>query len=230
MNNAYRMTVKDLPIEDRPREKLHMLGPAMLSTAELLAILLRTGTRTETAVILAQRLLSQFGGLRALQLCSMEELSSMKGIGFAKAAEIKAALEIGNRLSVSRGENRRVVHSPEDAANLLMPEMRWLEKEYFRVLLLNTKHHVLAAPTVSVGSLNASIVHPREIFKEAIRHSAAAIIMVHNHPSGDPAPSSEDIDITKRLAEAGSLMDIAVLDHIIIGDGKYVSLKEKGIL
>jgi DNA repair protein RadC len=230
MNDVYHMTVKELPIEDRPREKLHTLGPAMLSTAELLAILLRTGTKTESAVILAQRLLTQFGGLRALQLCSMEELRSVKGIGFAKAAEIKAALEIANRLTTSRGDNRQVIHNPEDVANLLMTEMRWLQKEYLRALLLNTKHRVLAAPTISIGSLNASIVHPREIFKEAIRHSAAAVILVHNHPSGDPAPSAEDISITKRLAEVGTLMDIAVLDHIIIGDGRYVSLKEKGIL
>lgn len=230
MNDVYHMTVKELPIEDRPREKLHTFGPAMLSTAELLAILLRTGTKTESAVILAQRLLTQFGGLRALQLCSMEELRKVKGIGFAKAAEIKAALEIASRLTMSRGDNRQVVRNPEDVANLLMTEMRWLQKEYFRALLLNTKHRVLAAPTISIGSLNASIAHPREIFKEAIRHSAAAVILVHNHPSGDPAPSTEDISITKRLTEVGTLMDIAVLDHIIIGDGRYVSLKEKGIL
>lgn len=230
MNDVHHMTVKELPAEDRPREKLHMLGSAMLSTAELLAIILRTGTRTETAVVLAQRLLNQFGGLREMQLSSLEELSTVKGIGFAKAAEIKAALEIANRLVLSRSEDRQIIHNPEDAANLLMTEMRWLQKEYFRVLLLNTKHHVLAMPTISVGSLDASIVHPRELFKEAIRHSAAAMILVHNHPSGDPAPSAEDIAITKRLVQVGQLMDIAVIDHIIIGDGRYVSLKEKGIL
>lgn len=230
MKDVYRLTVKELPAEDRPREKLQMLGPAMLSTAELLAIIIRTGTKTETAVGLAHRLLNHFGGLTALQVCTMEELSTVKGIGFAKAAEIKAALEIANRLAVSRSEQRPVIRNPEDVAGLLMTEMRWLQKEYFRVLLLNTKNHVLAIPTISIGSLNASIVHPREIFKEAIRHSAAAAILVHNHPSGDPSPSGEDIAITKRLKEVGLLMDIAVLDHIIIGDGRYVSLKEQGIL
>ena len=230
MKDVYRLTVKEMPVEDRPREKLHALGPAVLSTAELLAIIIRTGTKTETAVTLAQRLLGTFGGLRALQLCSLDELSTVKGIGFAKAAEIKAALEIAHRLTLCRNEDRPLVNSPEDVADLLMMEMRWLQKEHFRVLLLNTKHHLLAIPTISIGSLNASIVHPREIFKEAVRHSAAAVILVHNHPSGDPAPSGEDIAITKRLQEAGRLMDIAVLDHIIVGDGRYVSLKEKGIL
>jgi DNA repair protein RadC len=230
MSETYRMTMKEMPIEDRPREKLQRLGPSILSTAELLAILLRTGTKTESAVTLAQRLLNHFGSLPELQASSVDELSGVKGIGLAKAAEIKAALELANRLAVSKGESRPVIYSPEDIAKLLMTEMRWLQKEYFKILLLNTKNQVLASPIISVGSLNASIVHPREVFKEAIRCSAAAIILVHNHPSGDPSPSVEDISITKRLSEVGKLMDIAVLDHVIIGDGKYVSLKEKGIL
>lgn len=230
MHEEYRLTVKELPVEDRPREKLQMKGPKELTAAELLAIILRTGTRTETAVALAQRLLNEFGGLQELKKSSIDELSAVKGIGLAKAAQIKAALELANRLAGLQTEVRQTIHSPEDAAKLLMTEMRWLQQEYFRILLLNTKHHVLAAPTVFVGSLNASVVHPREIFKEAIRHSAAAVILVHNHPSGDPAPSTEDIAVSKRLAEAGKLMDIAVLDHIIIGDGRYVSLKDQGIL
>jgi len=230
MPEQYRLTVKELPVEDRPREKLQLKGPRELTAAELLAIILRTGTRTETAVALAQRLLNEFGGLQELKKSSIDELSAVKGIGLAKAAQIKAALELANRLAGLQTEVRQTIHRPEDAANLLMTEMRWLQQEYFRILLLNTKHHVLGAPTVFVGSLNTSVVHPREIFKEAIRHSAAAVILVHNHPSGDPAPSAEDIAVSKRLAEAGKLMDIAVLDHIIIGDGRYVSLKDQGIL
>lgn len=230
MSEVYRFTVKEMPMEDRPREKLKAFGASVLSSAELLAIVLRTGNREETAVTLAQRILNNFGGLRELQACSVEELSSVKGIGLAKAAQIIASLELANRLAKSRTATRPIIHTPEDAAKLLMTEMRWLQKEHFRILLLNTKHHVLSIPTISIGSLSASIVHPREVFREAIRSSAAAIILAHNHPSGDPSPSDEDIKITKRLTEIGKLMDITVLDHIIIGDGRYLSMKDKGIL
>jgi len=230
MSEIYRLTVKKMPMEDRPREKLQLLGPSVLSSAELLAIVLRTGNREETAVALAQRMLNDFGGLRELQASSVGELSSVKGIGLAKAAQIIASLELANRLVVTRSANRTIIQTPEDAAKLLMTEMRWLQKEHFRMLLLNTKHHVLAIPTISIGSLNASIVHPREVFREAIRSSAAAIILAHNHPSGDPTPSAEDTQLTRRLVEIGKLMDITVLDHIIIGDGRYLSMKDKGIL
>lgn len=204
-------------------------GAQSLSNAELLAILIRTGTPQETALELAQRLLSQPGGLRYLAETSLEELKDQKGIGLAKAAQIKAAIELGRRLRIFRPE-RPLIHTPADAAHLLMDEMRYLDREHFRTISLNTKNRVLAIDNVAVGSLNSSFVHPREVFKGPVRRSAAAVILVHNHPSGDPSPSLEDIQVTRRLVEAGKILGIEVLDHLILGDGSFVSMKEKGLL
>lgn len=204
-------------------------GAQALSNAELLAILLRTGNPQETALEVAQRLLSQPGGLRYLAEASLEELKGQKGIGLAKAAQIKAAIELGRRLAAFRPE-RPVIKGPADAAHLLMDEMRYLDREHFRTISLNTKNRVLAIDNVAVGSLNSSYVHPREVFKGPVRRSAAAVILVHNHPSGDPAPSLEDIQVTRRLVEAGKVLGIEVLDHLILGDGSFVSMKEKGLL
>ncbi len=225
-----RLTIKDLPLEERPREKLQNLGPEALSNAELLAVLLRTGSNRESAVQLAARLLALSGGLRALPDLSLEEMLAIRGMGPAKAIMIKAALELGRRLATTpRGEAGSITN-PRQAAQLFMEELRYKKKEHFQVLLLNTKNHVISREEISVGSLNASIVHPREIFNVPLRKSAASIILVHNHPSGDPSPSQEDLEVTRRLVDAGNILGIAVRDHIIIGDGCFFSFKEKGLL
>jgi DNA repair protein RadC len=231
MNNA-RLTIKDLPRDERPREKMLARGTQALSNAELLAILLRTGTKDDSAVGLAQRLLKKYeaSGLAAFAALTPQEMGKMKGIGSAKAVTIAAAIELGKRIHSMAGIERPVIRSPRDAADLLMPRLRYEAKEHFVVLLLSTKHHVLAMPVISVGTLNASLVHPRELFREAINYSAASAILVHNHPSGDPSPSQDDVILTKKLVQAGELLDIDVLDHIIIGDNRYVSLKETGII
>ncbi len=226
----YRATIKDLPLLSRPRERLEALGPQGVSEAELLAIILVTGSQKETALDLANRLLSKFQGLRGLLDVSLEELTTVPGIGYAKACQVRAALELAKRVQAWRENAMPVIKCPGDVAGLLMAEMRFLDREHFRILCLDTKSNVLKIETVSVGSLNASIVHPREVFKSAIRRSAAAILLAHNHPSGDPTPSKEDIDVTRRLWEAGEILGIKVLDHVIMGDNKYTSLKEKGLI
>lgn len=223
-----RWTLKDLPPEVRPRERLVRDGERSLSDAELLAIILRTGNQNETALELAQRLLYQFGGLQGLYQCSLAELAEVKGVGMAKACQIKAAMEMGRRAFDTGRTGKVIIRSPTDVAHMLMSEMRYLDREHFKVVLLNIKNMVIDVVTVSVGTLNASLAHPRECFKEAVRQSAAAVIFVHNHPSGDPSPSPEDISLTRQLVEAGKLLSIEVLDHVIIGDGSFVSLKERG--
>lgn len=224
------LTIKDLPLDERPREKLLANGATVLSNAELLAILLRSGTKRDSALRLAEQLLINHGGISGLGGLAPQDLSKLKGIGNAKAVTIAAAVELGKRMSTTLGDRRSIIRSPQDVANLMMPRLRYENKEKFVVVLLSTKNHVLAAPTVSVGTLNASLVHPRDLFREAIKYCAASVILVHNHPSGDPSPSQEDIALTGKLIEAGLLLDISVIDHVIIGDGKYVSLKEKEII
>lgn len=227
---AYRVTIKDMPLETRPRERLLREGAGALTDMELLAILLRTGTATASAMELAAAILGRFGSLRALVSASAEELSDLKGVGPAKAAVLQAALEIGRRIAGSGEEVRPVIKSPEDAAGLVMEEMRHLDREHFRALLLNTKNQVIAREVISIGTLNSSTVHPRELFKNAIKRNAAAVILIHNHPSGDPAPSNEDLAVTGRLVEAGRIIGIEVLDHLIIGDNRFVSFKAKGLI
>lgn len=228
MSNA--IMIRDVPKEERPRERLLREGAHVLSNQELLAIVLRTGTRQESVLQLSGRLLHDFDGLRLLKEASAEELQRLKGIGETKAVQIIASLEFGRRINQMKYDNRYCIKSPEDGANYVMEDMRFLTQEHFVCLYLNTKNQVLHQQTVFIGSLNASIVHPREVFKEAFRRSAASIICFHNHPSGDPAPSREDIEVTKRLVECGKMLGIDVLDHIIIGDQSFVSLKEKGIV
>ncbi len=222
-------TIKELPVEERPRERLIRHGAAILSNAELLAILLRTGTKSESAISLAYRILIQEQGLRYLVDSDTNQLSAINGIGTAKAAQIKAAIELGKRLATFELGVDKPVKCPQDVADLLMEEMRYLKKEHMKLVLLNIKCNLISVEEVSVGSLNASIVHPREVFNPAIRKSSASIIMVHNHPSGDPTPSNEDAAITMRISEAGKLLGIELVDHIIIGDGRYISMKEKGL-
>jgi len=225
----YHPTIKDMPVGERPRERLERYGAGSLSNAELLAILLRVGVEGESAIGLGTRLLAQFGGLAGLARASLAELRAVRGLGLAKAAQLKAAMELGKRLLLASPEERPQVRSPADVANLLMLEMSFLEQEHMRLVLLDTKNRVLGMPTIYIGSLNTSMIRVGELFREAIRQNCAAIIVVHNHPSGDPTPSPEDVLVTKQIVEAGKLLDIEVLDHLIIGQQRYVSLKERGL-
>ncbi|MGD6816715.1 RadC family protein [Metabacillus sp. 113a] len=228
--NPSLLKIRDFPAEERPRERLLNDGPGNLSNQELIAILLRTGSASESVLQLASRLLAHFEGLKLLKDASIEEMTSISGIGQAKATQLLASMELGKRILKLSNEERYVIRSPQDGANYVMEEMRFLTQEHFVCLYLNTKNHVIHKHTVFIGSLNASIVHPREVFKEAFRRSAASFICIHNHPSGDPSPSREDIEVTKRLSECGKMIGIELLDHLIIGDRKYISLKEKGYL
>lgn len=221
--------IMDLDAAERPRERLAHLGAQALSNAELIAILLRVGIEGENAVQVGQRLLQTFGGIRGLHRASISEVVQQRGVGEAKAAAIKAAIELGRRLNLEAPEERPSINSPGDAAGLVMYEMQALEKEHLRVILLDTRNHVIEIHEVYRGSLNASVVRVGEVFTPAVRRNAASILVVHNHPSGDPSPSPEDISITRSLLQAGKLLQIELLDHIIIGQGKYVSLKEKGL-
>lgn len=225
-----QMMIRDVHIADRPRERLIRQGAASLSNQELVAILLRTGTREESVLMLANRILKTFDKIQDLKDATVEEMMAVKGVGQAKAVQILAAVEIGKRLYQKHSEGRYVIRSPEDAAAYLMTDMSSLLQEHFVVLFLNVKNEVLHKQTIFIGSLNSSIVHPREIYREAVKRSAASIIAAHNHPSGNPAPSPEDIEVTKRLVEAGSIIGIDLLDHVIIGDHKFISLKEKGYM
>ena len=224
--------VRDLPADERPREKLLAGGASLLSDVELLAILLRTGTKTQSVLHLAEEILAKYKdrGLVSIVHMAPEELAGVKGIGMAKAATVLAAVELGRRIAFKAAEVRDVIHGPEDVAAYAMPHFRYELREHFAIMLLNTKNHVLGMPIISVGSLSASIVHPREVFRVAIQQAAASIILLHNHASGDPSPSEEDISVTRQLMKVGKIMDIPVLDHVIIGDNKFVSLKEQRIL
>lgn len=222
------ITIKELPVSERPREKMMRYGSCTLSNSELLAILIGTGTRETSALTLANRILSlEKAGISYLTDCTPQELSKVNGIGIAKSCQIIAAIELGKRIAGSTGGKRCTIDSPGDVAAMLMEEMRYYKKEYFKVLFLNTKNEITSTEDTSIGNLNSSIVHPREVFRNAVKKGAAAIIVVHNHPSGNPLPSQNDLNITKRLTEAGELIGIPVLDHIIIGDGIFISLKEK---
>ncbi len=222
-------SVRNLPAMDRPRERLLTGGAQVLTNQELLALIINSGTRRASSIDLAERLLSRWQSLRSLADASVEEIMQVSGIGTAKAASLLAALELGRRLMAQQGEVRPAIRGAADVANLIMPRLRDLAWEEFLAILLNTKHKVIEVKTVSVGHLNGTLVHPRELFRESVRRSAAAIILAHNHPSGDPEPSSDDLALTHRLQSAGQLLGIPVLDHIIIGDNRYVSLRERGL-
>lgn len=225
-----KVMIKDVPREDRPRERLIDLGASHLSNQELLAILLGSGTRHESVIELSNRVLVHFEGILLLKDATIEELTAIRGIGVAKAVVLMSAIEMGKRMQKMKPIERYMIRSPEDGADFVMEEMRDLKQEHFICLFLNTKNQVLHRQTIFIGSLNASIVHPREVFKEAVKRSAASIICAHNHPSGDPTPSQEDIQVTRRLKECGKMIGIELLDHLVIGDRKFISLKEKGYL
>lgn len=230
MNLIPELKIRDVHEADRPRERLIRQGSQSLSNQELLAILLRTGTKEESVLALSNRVLMNFEKLHALKHATLEEITSIKGIGEAKAVQLLAAIELGRRLAQKEIDSRYTIRSPEDAAAFLMPEMSALNQEHFVVLFLNVKNQILHKQTIFIGSLNASIVHPREIFREAVKRSAASIICAHNHPSGNATPSPEDIEVTERLHEAGLIIGIELLDHVIIGDHQYISMKEKGYM
>ncbi len=222
------MMIRDVHLADRPRERLLRQGAKSLSNQELLAILLRTGTKEESVLVLANRVLNTFERLHQLKHATIEEMVAIKGIGEVKAIQLLAAIELGRRLSQKQNDDKYTVRSPQDAAAYLMPDMISLSQEHFVVLFLDVKNQIIHKKTIFIGGLNASIVHPREIFREAVKRSAASIICAHNHPSGVPTPSPEDIEVTKRIQEAGFIIGIELLDHIIIGDHQFTSLKEKG--
>jgi len=222
-------TIKELPSSERPRERLLNYGPSALSSAELLAIILRTGTQRENVVQMAHRLLIEFDGLAGLARAGASELMGHKGMGPAKVTQVKAALELGRRMLIASPDDRPQIRSPADAANLVMTEMSLLEQEQLRVMLLDTKNRVMTTKTVYKGSLNTSMIRVGELFRDAIRANCAALIVIHNHPSGDPTPSPEDIAVTRQIFDAGRLLDIEVLDHLVIGQQRFVSLKERGL-
>lgn len=224
------ITIKDVPKEERPRERMIKYGATKLTNQELVAILLGTGTRNESVMDLANRVLMHFEGIKLLSEATIEELTAIRGIGNAKGISMLAAIELGRRIQQYQPADRYTIRSPEDGADYVMEEMRNLNQEHLVALFLNTKNEIIHQQTIFIGSLNASIVHPREIFREAVKRSAASVICAHNHPSGDPTPSKEDIHVTRRLVEAGKIMGIELLDHIVIGNQSYTSLKESGYL
>ncbi|MHC1578180.1 MAG: RadC family protein [Dehalococcoidia bacterium] len=223
-------TVHDLPLGERPRERLFKLGSEALSAQEILALILGRGVKGESVIETSHKLLSRFGSLKGVANASVEELTQTNGIGPAKAAQIKAALELGKRLEGDASEKPRpLLKSPEDVAAVVRSQLKGKKKEHFLVLCLDTRNRLINHKLVSMGSLDTSIVHPREVFKEAVSSCAASVIFAHNHPSGDPEPSREDIELTKRLAKAGEIIGIDVLDHIIVCDKSYLSLKAKNL-
>ncbi|EJO7236056.1 DNA repair protein RadC [Listeria monocytogenes] len=222
------MLTHEISENEKPREKLQSYGIEALSSSELVALIIETGTKNESVLTIANRIIMKFKNVGEMQYASIEEFQLVNGIGIAKASKIMAAIELGRRISIVTEQEEVVVRCPEDAVKLVMPELAFLFQEHFHCLFLNTKNQVIYRQTIFVGGLNASIVHPREVFRLALRKSAASIMCFHNHPSGDPTPSSEDLLVTKRLAEAGNIVGITLLDHIIIGKNKYISLKEKG--
>lgn len=224
------LKIKELPAHERPRERLEKLGAGALSEAELLAIILRTGTRGVSALDLANRILSKFRNLKSLAAASLEQLCQTPGIGRAKAVQVKAAFDLAKRLSQFRPEEKPVIRSSRDVFAMMAEEMRLQEKECFKALYLDVKNHVKRVETISVGTLSASLVHPREVFQWAVRHNCAAVIVVHNHPTGDPSPSSHDTETTERVKAAGKVLGIELLDHIIIGEGRYFSYKDKDLI
>jgi DNA repair protein RadC len=225
----YHLRIKELPPSEQPRERLRDYGPAALSDAELLAILLRVGVAGTNVVQLAQQLLTERGGWPGLLRAEYADLCRRHGLGEAKTAALKAALEIGRRLLLTEHEQRVQIKSPTDVAQLLMLEMSHLDQEHLRTVLLDTKNRLQGISTVYVGSLNTSLIRVGEVFKEALKRNSAALIVVHNHPSGDPTPSPEDVLVTREIVAAGLLLDIEVLDHLVIGHGRFVSLRERGL-
>lgn len=230
MNNGEKLTIKELPISERPYERLEKYGASMLSDAELLAIIIKSGTRYERSIDVAGRVLKlNKKGLAGIHQLTLKELQSVPGIGRVKAIQLKSLAEISTRIAKSTAISKMQIGSPASIADIYMEEMRYLQQEHLKIVLLDTKNNIICDDTISKGTVNASLINPREVMIYALKNAAVHMIIIHNHPSGDPMPSKEDIAITRRICEAGDIIGIKVLDHIIIGDGKYISLKEKGI-
>ena len=226
---AARLSVREWPASERPRERLRDLGPAHLSTAELVAIILRTGTRENSVVALAQRLLDEYGGASGLARTSFRELTQFPGLGEAKVAQLKAALELGRRAAAGAQPERPTLRSVSDALNYLLPDFVDEEQEKFLVVLLDTKNHIEGKITLYRGTLNQTAVRPAEVFREAVRANCASVLVAHNHPSGDPTPSADDVTMTSQLAQAGRILGIELVDHIIVARDSALSLRERGL-
>jgi len=230
MNEKSSFTIHDLPKPERPRERLRNFGPEALSAQELLALVIGRGIPGKSVMNIAQELLSRFGNIKAISEATIEELSQIKGIGFAKAAQIKACFELGKRQDLEPELKDFDIKNPQSVVKAIQSSIKDKAKEHFKLILLNTRNKIIGISTVSIGTLNSNLVHPREVFKDAISHSAASVVFAHNHPSGDPEPSEDDLTITKRLTEAGKILGIEVLDHIIITKNGFFSFKEKGLI
>ncbi len=218
-----------MPVEKRPREKIIKYGSNTLSTEELIALIIRTGYQSITAVELANNLINKSNGLKGIIDFTPEEFMKNKGIGIAKGTQLCAVVELSKRINSCKFQGEIILNSSSDVASLLMSELRHLKQEHLYVIMMDVKNKMIAKELISKGGLASSVVHPREVFKKAIKKSCASIIVVHNHPSGNPTPSRNDIEVSKRLSSAGDILGIEVLDHIIIGDGRYISLKESNL-
>jgi DNA repair protein RadC len=223
-------TVRDLPRQERPRERLQNFGPEALSAQELLALVIGRGIPKKSVMNIAQELLAKFGNVKAIGQATIEELSQIKGIGLAKATQIKASFELGRREELEPELKNFDIKDPESVVKAIRASIKDKAKEHFKLILLNPRNKIIGISTISIGTLNASLVHPREVFKDAIMHTAASVVLAHNHPSGDPEPSEDDITITKRLIEAGKILGVEVIDHIIVGKNGFLSFEEKGLI
>ncbi len=223
-------TVRDLPLSERPRERLKKFGAEALSGQELLALILARGIPQKSVINIAQELMSRFKNMRGMARATLEELSEIKGVGTAKAAQIKASFELARRQDLEAEPGKFSLNTPKSVVKAVRAGIRDKAKEHFKLILLNTRNRIIAISTISIGTLDANLVHPREVFKDAISHDAASVILAHNHPSGDPEPSEDDLEITRRLAEAGRILGIEVLDHIIVTRDSFLSFKEKGLI
>lgn len=230
MAKDFSFTVRDLPKLERPRERLQKVGPDNLSIQEVLALVIGRGIPGKSVMTIAQELISRFGNVQAINRATLEELSQIKGIGIAKAAQIKASFELGRREKVEADEENFDVKSPEAVFKLISSSIKDKAREHFKLILLNSRNKKIGISSISTGTLTTSLVHPREVFKEALAHSAASVILSHNHPSGDPEPSEDDLKITRKLVESGKILGVEVLDHIIIGNDKFYSFREKGLI
>jgi DNA repair protein RadC len=230
MNKDFSFTVRDLPKPERPRERLQKLGPDALSSQELLALVIGRGIPKKSVITIAQELMARFGNVKAISQATLEELSQIKGIGPAKAAQIKACFELAKRENLEADEESFDIKNPEAVFKLMSSSIKDKAKEHFKLILLNSRNKKIGLSTISIGTLTTSLVHPREVFKDAITHSAASVILAHNHPSGDPEPSEDDLKITRKLVESGKILGVEVIDHIIIGKTNFYSFREKGLI
>ena len=230
MDKDFSFTVRDLPKPERPRERLQKLGADALSSQELLALIIGRGIPKKSVMTIAQELLGRFGNVKAIGQATLEELSQIKGIGIATAAQIKACFELAKRENLEADEESFEIRNPESIFKLISSNIKDKAKEHFKLILLNSRNRKIGISSISTGTLTTSLVHPREVFRDAITHSAASVILAHNHPSGDPEPSEDDLKITRKLVESGKILGVEVIDHIIIGRNSFYSFREKGLI